>query len=348
MANTRQARARIIQVGLGGWGRNWHRTVLAPRGDVEVVAIVDPSREALGLAAAQLGIDGSRCFTALAKAMAAFESDAVLITASLPGHVPNALAALRAGKHVLLEKPFAPSVKAAAGVVQAAREAGRVLMISQNYRFFPAPIGAAKLVAGGSLGKLGAIHIDFRRDSIAYSKDRERHYRLPHPLLADMAIHHFDLMRMVAGRDAKRIRCHAYNPPWSHYKDPPASEVVVEMASGLPITYRGSWVSPGAITPWAGEWRMEFEKGEVRWRSRGDETGELDSLVIRKLGGAEREVRLPRMREVDRGGAVTEFLRCIATGDEPATSGRANIGSIALTYGAIRAASTGGWVTLAK
>ena len=61
-------------------------------------------------------------FTSLAAAIEAVDAEAVLVTANLPGHVPLALEALRAGKHVLLEKPFAPSLDEARKVVELAEE----------------------------------------------------------------------------------------------------------------------------------------------------------------------------------------------------------------------------------
>src|SRR5689334_2372414 len=95
---------RLIHVGLGGWGRNWAQWVVAQNKDVETVAWVEVVEEVMNLAKDQLNLPSERCFSTLEEALAKVESDAVLITANLPGHVPCALTALRAGKHVLLEK----------------------------------------------------------------------------------------------------------------------------------------------------------------------------------------------------------------------------------------------------
>ena len=335
---------RLVQVGMGGWGRDWYRRRLKDYPDVEVIGFVDQSEEALQATRTEFDVDTGRCYTELREALEAAEVEAVLVTASLSGHVPAAALALESGRHVLMEKPFAPSVEEARTLVDIATRRDRILMISQNYRFFPAPGEASRLVTSGELGQLGLVHIDFRKDSVAYDERRTRHYALPHPLLADMAIHHFDLMRMVAGANARRIRCHSFNPPWSHFRDHAAGEAVVEMENGVVITYRGSWVSQGPPTPWSGEWRLELEHGEAGFTSRGDETGEADRLWVRKTGGRKRAVKLPRMEATDRTGALAEFVRSVRTGQAPSTSGASNIGSIGLTYAAIEAAETGGWV----
>ena len=99
---------RLIHVGLGGWGLDWSRNTLSNSMDVEVVAWVEIDPEVLAQAQKKLDLPAEHCFTSLEHAFSAIEAEAVLITTSLPGHVPVAVAALNAGKHVLLEKPFAP------------------------------------------------------------------------------------------------------------------------------------------------------------------------------------------------------------------------------------------------
>lgn len=326
---------RIIQVGLGGWGRNWYSHVLQRFPGVSIVGLVDSSPEAIGLAQKQLDVEKEMLYPSLTDAIAATDCDAVVITTSLPGHIPNALAALESGKHVLTEKPFAPTIAEANRAIEAAEEAGRVLMVSQNYRYYPAPRTVLKLVESGELGELGAIHIDFRRDNVEFRERSKKHYALEHPLLADMAIHHFDLMRMVTKSEPKEMSFYAHNPPWSHYSYPPAANGTVEMENGVIVSYRGSWVSPGEITPWAGEWRMEFAKGEVRWTSRADDTARADVVRVRALGEKEKTAKMEDLPYLDRAGALAEFVRAVRNGDEYENSGRSNRGSIAMVFAAI-------------
>jgi predicted dehydrogenase len=329
---------RIVQVGLGGWGKNWYTHVLKDFQDVEVVAFVDSSREALAAAQELFGIASDRFFTTLSGALADSETDAVVITASLPGHIPNALAALESGKHVLTEKPFAPSLKEADRAIATAEKAGKVLMVSQNYRFYPAPRKLLEIVENGDLGELGTIHVDFRRDKVEYNERSKRHYNLEDPLLADMAIHHFDLMRMVTLSDPKSLSFYTHNPPWSHYVHPPAANGTIEFENGVVASYRGSWVSPGPITPWAGEWRMEFARGEVTWTSRRDDTAAADVVRVRELGKREREIPLDPMPHLDRAGSLAEFVRAIRDGGEYENSGAENRASLAMVFSAIESA----------
>lgn len=333
---------RIIQAGMGGWGRDWIKAVLQPDDSVELVACVDAHAPTLDMARNQFSIPGRSYFESLSEALDKVDADAVLITANLPGHVPLALEALSAGKHVLLEKPFAPSVAEARQVVELAEARNLILMVSQNYRFFPAVRAVRDLVRSGTLGEVGAVSVDFRRYANTAAREGHKHYALVQPLLADMSIHHFDLMRAILQQEPIEIDCHAWNPSWSNFIEPAAAFATIKFEGGAVVSYRGSWVSPGPPTPWAGEWRMECAGGEIAWTSRDDRSGPtVDRVTVKPLGKRARRLELPMNMAVDRSGSLRAFANAIATGEQPESSGRDNLGSIALTYAAIESATTG-------
>ena len=332
---------RIIQVGMGSWGRDWAKNVPPQVEEVEAVAWVDSDPQSLEVVQATLGIPPERCFTCVDAAFSAVEADAVLATVSLPAHVPVALAALEAGKHVLLEKPFAPTLAGAQQVVDLAAARGRVMMISQNYRFFPAAQMAARLVREGELGPVGAVNIDFRRNMPTVLRDNHPYLIQEHPLLMDMAIHHFDLMRAVLGQEPVSVACQAWNPPWRAVSGFLSGTATITFDGGAVVNYRGSWTSPGPKTVWAGEWRMECERGEIVWTSRGDDRLAAERVTVCPLDGPARELDLPTPRYFDRAGALAAFVAAIRTGTEPPCSGRDNLGSVALMTTAVAAAGVG-------
>src|SRR5438874_12923437 len=157
-------RIRILQVGLGDWGRDWAWRVNPTVDEVEVVGYVDSDPSALALLAKRLPASRERRFGSLADGIQATQPDALLVTTTLAGHAPIVRAGLEAGLHVLVEKPFTDKLDVAAELVSLAAAKGLALMVSQNYRFFPAARTAAQLVRDGSLGELYEIGIDFRRD----------------------------------------------------------------------------------------------------------------------------------------------------------------------------------------
>lgn len=81
-------------------------------------------------------------------------SDIDVVSIALPNylHAPVALAALRAGKHVMLDKPMATNARDAARLVATARQGRRLLMVGQNIRFTPEVQTAKQLVTAGALG----------------------------------------------------------------------------------------------------------------------------------------------------------------------------------------------------
>ena len=221
---------RIIHVGLGGWGGSWAREAIPAVSEVEVVGIVDPSADTLQAVRTDLGLPESAAFSSLTAALAAVDADAVVVTAPAVTHVPLALEALDAGKHVLVEKPFANTADEAAAAVHRAEERGLVLQVSQNYRFYPAPQVVRDLLRADTVGELSAINVDFRQ----WDNDRpfadHPHYRFPHAMFNDMAIHHVDLLRMVTGQEAVRVFAKATYPSFSKYQDEAVASMLIEMA----------------------------------------------------------------------------------------------------------------------
>jgi predicted dehydrogenase len=324
---------------MGGWGLLWGEVVRRSEA-VELAGCVDLSPAALEAARLRLGVPAERCFSTPEQAFASVEADAALVTASLPGHVPAALDTLAAGKHVLIEKPFAPTLAEAGRVVEAAEQRGLVAMVSQNYRFFPAPLTVAALVREGTLGPVGAVDVDFRQYRNGDTPGEQRHYALPQPLLLDMAVHHFDLMRMVLGQEPHEITCHAWNPPWSKFADPAAGVATVLFDGGAVVSYKGSWVSSSPKTAWAGVWRMECAGGEIVWTSRSGSGASADRVTVRPIGKPARRVELPVLPHLDTAGSLAAFAHAITSGQPPASSGRDNLGTLALTHAAIEAAAS--------
>lgn len=337
---------QIIHVGLGGWGGDWARHAIPPVPGVEVAAIVDPDLDTLRTVRADLDLPEAKAFPSLTDALAAAEADAVVITAPAVTHAPLALEALAAGKHVLVEKPFATSPEEAGRVVRRADELGLVLQVSQNYRNYPAPKAAQRLLAEGAIGELAGISIDFRQWDNDNPFETHPHYRFPHPLLHDMAIHHFDLLRKVTGKEAVRVYAKVSDPSFSKYVEEASAVVTIEMADDLVVSYRGSWLSRGEPTPWAGQWRITGEDGELLFTSRGGGGPEADPtakdhVTLRRSDGRSEAVELGQQDLYGRAAGLAIFADAIENGTTPETSGAANLGSLALVEAATRSAASG-------
>jgi predicted dehydrogenase len=327
----------IVQVGLGAWGRDWATRILPQVRGVALLGCADVVPEALAEACRGGVVDERHCFGDLATAIDRLEPDAVLVTTDLRAHAAAVEVALRRGKHVLVEKPFAASLEEAAGLVTLAEELGVTLMVSQNYRFFPAVRAAQWLTAERALGELLHVELDFRRFSAPRPEGPRGHRGWAQPLLLDMSIHHFDLMRAVTGREPTAVDCRTWNPAWAGFDDPPEAAATVELGEVL-VSYRGSWVCPDRPTPWAGEWRMEFEHGELWWTSRGGLTDAEDVAWRYDHAATRSAVPLPATTLLDRAGALGELVAAIGEQRDPECSGRDNLASLALSQAAIESA----------
>jgi predicted dehydrogenase len=334
---------RILQVGLGDWGRDWAWRVIPAVEEVEIAGYVDSDPGASARLAELLPGSERRFFGSLDDALEETRPDALLITTTLAGHAPLARAALNAGLHVLVEKPFTETLEAGRELVELAAAKRLTLMVSQNYRFFPAARTAARMVGEGSLGELYSISIDFRRNAVAPPGQRRRHHHDAQPLLVDMSIHHFDLLRMMLNGEPTRISCQASSPAWSGF-DGPSAAIASILFDDVVVSYRASWISAGPDTPWAGEWGMEFERGQLSWTSRGDNGVLSDRVLLRPRRGRPKVVPLPVMARIDRAGTLSEFAAAVHQGREPEASGRDNLRTLAFTLAAVESAERRGWI----
>jgi predicted dehydrogenase len=336
---------KLIHVGLGRWGSDWVQHVYPGSSDVEPVAYVDKDPEAVRRAQSKLRAAPGKFFSSLSDALAATDAEGVVVTLPLHLHAPVAREALLAGKHVVVEKPFTQTLEEGHSLVRIAEESSRILMVSQNYRFFAAPRAACQFVRDDWFGQLHTVQVDFRLNAVAEGYGL-RHQSLPNPLLADMAVHHFDLMRMIIGEEPVELSCRAWIPRDNPYQSPPCAIVVLTFPSGVVVNYRGSWVDQAPKTPWAGNWQMDFQQGSLFWTSRGDRpmVNQHDRMSIRRLNSEPEDAHLEPMPKYDRLGVLSAFAEAIRSGTAPAffPSGRDNLSTLSIVEAAIKSSLQGG------
>jgi predicted dehydrogenase len=142
-------------VGLGYWGPNLARN-FDQLPDAELTWLCDASEDALERVGA--GFPSARTTSSLDDLLADDSLDAVVVATPVPTHAEIATRVLAAGKHCFVEKPLARSEEEAQGVVDAAREAGRVLMVGHLLEYHPGVERLGELVRSGELGDLRYIY----------------------------------------------------------------------------------------------------------------------------------------------------------------------------------------------
>jgi predicted dehydrogenase len=88
------------------------------------------------------------------------EVDAIYVATPHPMHAENALLAIAAGKHVLVEKPFTLNARQAAEVAEAARRAGVVVLEAMWTRFLPSMVRIREIIAAGTIGEVRTLIAD--------------------------------------------------------------------------------------------------------------------------------------------------------------------------------------------
>ena len=141
----------IAVVGAGYWGPNLARNFNASE-DWDLVAICDLDTDrAQRVAGDRSGVD---VVSSVDELLSRDDVDAVAIATPARTHQSIALPALRAGKHVLVEKPLADSRAHGLEMVAVAREQGLVLMADHTYCYTPAVLKIRELITEGSLGDI--------------------------------------------------------------------------------------------------------------------------------------------------------------------------------------------------
>ena len=173
---------KVGVIGIGNMGWN-HARVLSLLRDAELVGVADPDAARGALATEQFGC---RWFADYNDLIA--EVEAVCIAVPTLLHHPVGMACLKAGVHVLIEKPIAANEQEAGELIAAAEEAGRLLQVGHIARFTPAFRELLNVVANEEVvvleGRRHSPHADRANDV---------------SVVLDLMIHDIDLALELAG-----------------------------------------------------------------------------------------------------------------------------------------------------
>jgi predicted dehydrogenase len=222
-------------------------TAMARSGDVHLAAICDINEER-----ARAVAPGAVVLASGDALINASDIDAVVISTPPPTHEPLALAALNAGKHVLVEKPMAASAEACQRMIEAARTAGRILAVGFNHRYFKATKLVRDFVRSGALGRLTHVRAYAGHMGLAEFKAPWMHDRqiMGGGALMDNGIHVLDLVRYVMG-DLQQAFGYESSAVWKLQAEDNAL-ALFRAADGTVASLQASW------TEWKG-YRFHIE-----------------------------------------------------------------------------------------
>jgi predicted dehydrogenase len=283
-----------------------------PRAELAAVVCDIPKRLEGDLSDVQGNIGGSGArwdFSRMARysdPYAALENpdiEAVDICLPTDLHAPVALAALRAGKHVLVEKPMALGGEEADAVIAAAKSSGRVLMAAQVVRFIPSYSVTARMIKSGELGPVRSAILRRRCAAPAWSQWLGKKEASGGGVF-DLLIHDIDWCLHVFG-NPESVSAVGYED-MARGIDWVTAELFYPGIGGVVIS--GGWHHPKAF-PFSMEYTIVGDCGTVEFSSAG---------VPPTLYGADGESRTLALPDVDGYQAEIEyFLNCCVEGKQP-------------------------------
>ncbi|MGH9721835.1 MAG: Gfo/Idh/MocA family protein [Bryobacteraceae bacterium] len=229
--------------------------------------------------------------------------EAVDICLPTDQHAPVAFDALRAGKHVLVEKPMALDGATAEKMVEEAARAKRVLMTAQVLRFFPEYEAAARMVRSGELGETRSALLRRRCAAPGWSKWLGDASRSGGGVF-DLLIHDVDYCMQVFGAPAAVSAFGHEDMP--HGIDTICGALHYDHKATVVIT--GGWHHPKAY-PFSMEFTIVCDGGTLEYSSAGR------PLKLYDAAGGERAVDVPQQDGFQ--AEIEYFVECASKGARP-------------------------------
>ena len=252
---------KAILVGLGGRGRYWLGQYLQ-QADIEVAACVEPFAQNRQCAVEKHDISAEQIHDDLAQALDVVHADFVFDITPPTTHEKIAMQTFAASLHLLGEKPLSDDYRAAQRVVAAGKEVGVRHMITQNYRFAGLPLTTRRLLSENLIGQVGQVDVSLY---VNLADAPGSHYVTePYMFLADMGIHHFDMIRHTLDKDPISAHALIWNLPWGWHQGDAAQLILFRFEDGIMATHRGVGCNVGhVLAGHNGEWRYERPHGTL-------------------------------------------------------------------------------------
>jgi predicted dehydrogenase len=329
----------VIGVGLLG---ERHARAWSEIPGARLVGVADALSERAEQVAARFGVAGYGDAAALLD-----RPDLAAVSVATPDHLhtESVLAALRAGKHVLVEKPLATDLDEAAAMVRAARDAGRVLMVNYSQRFVPEFNWARTQIASGAIGRPLIVR-SLKDDRISVPTEMLRWAARTSPIFF-MTSHDLDLVRWYLEDEVETVYAQeASGVLRSRGIDVhDGVEVVARFRGGAVATFHSSWIHPPGFPGLTDSWLQIIGSDGVLSLGRGRE----HELSVASGATSPRFGTADEIGGTLRGAfrhSLEHFLEAVQTGSQPMTSAARTLGVTAVQCAIIASLRQGGPVTV--
>jgi len=337
----------MIKIGIIGCGKIAqvrHIPEYAANPNIELVGYYDINQKRAGDLAKKYG---GKAYDSL-EALLAADIDAVSVCTPNYIHAENTIAALKAGKHVLCEKPMAGSMQDCENMMKVAREAGRFLMLGHNQRLAKAHMKARELIESGLIGDIVTCRTAFFHGgpenwsidpgpSVWFFDKR----RAVMGVMADLGIHKTDLIHYLTGQTIVETTARLSTID-KKYANGTSIDVddnaicIFRLRGGAVGTMSISWTSYGSE-----------DNSTVLYGTRGIMRLYDDPTYSIKVTTRERENVLYQIDGIQtnekqtRSGVIDTFVNCILENREPEISGEEVLKSMRVIFASIESSETG-------
>jgi UDP-N-acetylglucosamine 3-dehydrogenase len=305
-----KGRPGVGVIGVGAFGSR-HAELYSQLELCDLIGVADIRDQRLDEVCPALGVEGYSDYRELLKRD---DIDAVSICTTDELHVDVAVAAARAGKHILVEKPLALTPEDCDEIITACTSAGVVLTVGHILRFDPRYHAARQEIASGRVGEL--VHVHVRRNNPVRNARRLAQHTT---VLFFLGIHDLDFVNWCVGARAERVYAEATSRVLGG--SPDTVLAVIRYSNGVIASLEASWVLPDA---YPGRLDARFEaigtQGAL-YVNGGSETVTVvgEDVVQPELYYAPEVYgeRVGILRD-----ELVHFVQCVVHGGDPAVSGQ--------------------------
>lgn len=332
---------KLMVVGTGGIGRRWLTEFLVPYYEqVEITALVDVNPAALDVGDALPSGCRVQKFLDIGEGVRRATADCCVVATPPAFHEEAILGAVERGMDVITEKPLADSWEKCQRIFDAVQARGARLQVIQNYRDTPRFQVFKNVLRSHRLGRVNTLALRFLGDYRRWGSWGGKSFRheIDHAMLVEGAIHHLDLLRFIAGADARSVTGWEWNPPWSVSRGAFNAFFLFRMENDIVASYEASGTAAGQQNLWEEETlRAECENGALCLDT-------MDALTISTMSPdgtvSEERVDVPNSQPAPHVAQIGRFLAWLDGSEEPETSLRNNIASQAMIFASIEANRT--------
>ena len=338
----------MIKIGIIGCGKIAqvrHIPEYADNKNVQLVAYYDlNSARAAELAQKY----GGKVYGSYLELLAQPEIDAVSVCTANHAHAEISMAALKAGKHVLCEKPMATSLADCEAMVKAAKESGRFLMLGHNQRLAKAHVKARELIQSGLIGEIVSFRTTFGHGGPeTWSVDPGQNVwffdknKAAMGAMADLGIHKTDLIHFLTGQAVVETTARLLT---LDKRD--ASGELIGVDDNAMCIYR---LSGGAVGTMTASWTFygAEDNSTVIYGTKGILRIYDDPAYSIKLTTCDGENVLYEIDKIQtndnqtKSGIIDAFVDCLVNQREPEISGAEILKTMRAIFASIESSQTG-------